>query len=250
MKLKISLAFITLYIALLVFTVPAHIITRFIPEKAGVQVGSASGTIWNGKLSQVDYRNQFQLQKLTWKFDWLALFKLQLKADVKFDNGRKVMSGAGAISYGTSGLAVSDLKADIQALSLVSYLKLPVPVTPSGKFTLVIENAKLGNPYCSELDGYLVWHEGKVNTPMGDIDFATPSADLSCAGGNLLASLKQDSEQLTTNANITLKKAGRYELVGTIIGYESLDPSILQALTWIGPKNDAGETPLNFKGRF
>ena len=57
MKLKISLAFFALYIALLVFTVPAHMITRFIPESAGVLIGSVSGTIWNGKLSQMDYRH-------------------------------------------------------------------------------------------------------------------------------------------------------------------------------------------------
>lgn len=249
MKLKIILAFITLYIASLILTIPANMITRFIPENSGVQVGAVSGTIWNGKLSQVDYRRQFQLQRLGWEFDWLALFKLQLKADIKFDNGRTVMSGTGSIIYGISGLAISDLNVDMQAISLVPYLKLPVPATPSGKFTLALENATLGAPYCTELDGYLVWHNGKVNTPMGDIDFATPSVDLSCAEGNLLAQLKQHSEQLTTNAKITLKAGGKYQLEGDIIGHESLDPSILQALSWLGPKNEMGETPLNFKGR-
>jgi general secretion pathway protein N len=249
MKVKISLAFIAIYLFSLVLTAPASMITRFIPDNAGVQIGDVSGTLWNGKLSQVDYRKQFQLQKVTWKMDWLALFTLKLQADVKFSNGRKVMSGAGIVAYGFSGMTLSDVNVDMQASALLPYLTLPVPLDLSGKFTLVIENATQGAPYCEELDGYLVWHDGKLGTPMGNIDLATPSIDLSCIEGGLVASLKQHSEQLTTNANISLKEGGSYQLEGDIIGSEKLDPSILQALSWLGPKTATGETPLNFNGR-
>lgn len=249
MKIKISVAFFAMYLIALVLTIPASMIAYFIPNNAGIQVGQYSGTLWNGKLSQVDYRNQFQLQKLTWQFDWLALLTLKAKADIKFDNGRKVMAGKAAISYGFSGLVASNVNVDLQAEALLPYLSLPMPVTPSGKLVLVLEKATQGTPYCGELDGYLVWHGAKVDTPMGNIDFATPSIDLSCNAGALVASLKQHSEQLTTNANVQLKEGGNYHLKGTIIGREKLEPSILQALSWIGPKNNLGETTLNFKGR-
>ena len=249
MKLKISVAFLAVYLLSLGLTAPASLITRFVPENSGVQIGHISGTLWNGKLSQIDYRNQFQLQKLTWKFDWLALLTLKLKADIKFNNGRNVLTGVGAVAYGFSGLVLSDIKVDMKASELVAHLPLPVPVDTSGKFTLVIENGTQGAPYCNELDGYVVWHDAKVATPMGSIDLATPSMDLSCAEGNLVASLKQHSEQLTTNANMLLKEGGSYQLEGNIIGREKLDPSILQALSWLGPKTDSGATLLNFKGR-
>jgi len=249
MKIKISLAFFAIYIVSLLLTTPAAMITRFIPENSGVKIGHTSGTLWNGKLSQVDYRNQFQLQKLTWEFDWLALLTLKAQADVKFNNGRKVMTGSGFVAYGFSGLTLSDVSVDLNANALLPYLKLPVPVTPSGKFSLVIESASQGTPYCDELDGYLVWHDAKIKTPMGNVDLATPSMDLSCSEGGLVASLKQHSEQLTTNANILLTEGGSYLLQGNIIGREALDPTILQALSWIGPKNESGATALNFKGR-
>jgi general secretion pathway protein N len=249
MKVKISLAFISIYLVLLVLTAPASLINRYIPDNSGVQIGEISGTLWNGQLSQVDYRQQFQLQKLTWNIDWLALLTLKIKADIKFTNGSKVMTGVGAVAYGLSGVTISDVNVDMQAISLLPYLSLPVPVNPSGKFTLVIENGTQGSPYCNQLDGYLVWHDAKVGTPMGNIDLATPSLDLSCVEGGLIASLKQNSEQLTTNVNISLKEGGNYHLKGNIIGHEKLDPSILQALSWIGPKTETGETVLNFKGR-
>ena len=249
MKLKISLAFFVLYILSLLLTVPATLVTRFIPENAGIQIGHVTGTVWNAQLSEVNYQNQFQLKKLTWDFDWPALLTLQLKADVKFNNGRNVLNGSGSAIYTVSGFVLDDLKVDMQATELVPYLALPVPATPSGKFSLVIEHASQGAPYCSELDGYLVWHDASVETPMGNIDLASPNVDLSCKQGAVVASLKQHSPQLTTNAEIQLSEGGRYQLKGDIKGTDKLDPTILQALSWIGPKNKTGATILSFKGR-
>jgi len=249
MKLKISLGLLALYLFSLVLTAPAALLTQFIPANTGVKIGHVTGSVWNGELSQVNYRRQTKLQKLTWQFDWLALLKLQLKADLKFNNGRRVLNGVASVSYGFSGLVLSDINVDMSAAELQPYLKLPVPVTPSGKFTLVIENATQGAPYCDELDGYLVWHDATLEMPMATIDLASPTVDLSCAEGDLVASLTQDSEQLTTNADVVLSAGGNYELKGDIIGGETLDDNILQALSWIGPKKSSGETLLNFKGR-
>lgn len=249
MKIKISLAFFSIYMVSLVLTAPASLITRFIPDNTGLQIGNISGSLWNGKLAQLDYRNQFQLQRLTWKFDWLALLTLKAKADVKFSNSRNAMTGAGSIAYGLSGISVSNTNIDFDATALLPYLQLPIAVIPSGKFSLIIENASQGTPYCGELEGYIVWHEAKVDTAMGSIDFATPSMDFSCSEGRVVALLKQHSEQLTTNAKIQLMQDARYQLKGSIIGREGLEPSILQALSWIGPKNSAGEIALNFAGK-
>jgi len=249
MKLKIALVLVSLYLFSLLLTVPASLVTQFIPSNAGIKVERAAGTVWRGEFSQVNYRKQPVLQKLTWEFDWLALLKLQLKADLKFNNGRAKLNGVGSVSYGFSGLVVSNVKVDMQAIELQPYLQLPVPVTPLGKLTLVIENGSQGAPYCDTLDGYLVWHDAVIETPMANIDLAAPSVDLSCSDGDLVASVTQDSEQLTTNVDAVLSAGGDYVLKGDIIGHETLDANILQALTWIGPKKSSGETLLNFKGR-
>lgn len=249
MKLKISLVFIVLYILSLVFTAPASLLTRFIPNNAGVKIAEVSGTVWNGQLSQVDYRGQFQLQKVTWDFDWLALLSFKLKADVTFNNRLKALSGDGATIYDLSGLSVANVDIELQATELTPYLQLPIPVTPLGTLNLMIESGSLGKPYCEVLDGYLVWHDAKVESAMGSIDFASPNIDLSCSNGELVALLKQNSDQLTTNANILLSEGGRYQLEGNIIGHDKLDPTILGALPLIGVQNQSGEVMLNFKGR-
>lgn len=249
MKLKISLALFALYIISLVATAPASLITQFIPSKLGVKIGHVSGSVWNGKFSQVHYRNQPKLQKLTWNFDWLALFALQLKADIQFDNGRTVLKGTGSVAYGIAGLSISDLNVDMQASELIPYLKLPIAVTPSGKFNLVVERGTQGAPYCGELEGRLVWHNAQLETPMANIDLASPTVDLNCTEGDLVASLTQDSDQLTTNVDVVLSAGGKYQLQGDIIGREKLDSNIMQALSWIGPQKESGETILKLQGR-
>ena len=248
MKLKVSLAFLALYIVFAIGTAPASVVTRFIPNNAGIQIGNISGSLWNGKITQLNYRNQFQLQKLTWKFNWLSLLTLKATADIKFNNIQNAMDGVATIGYGFSGLVLSDANIDLDAATLAPYLPLPVKVAPSGKLSIIVENASEGVPYCGELDAYVLWHEAQVDSAMGNLNFATPSIDFSCSEGGVIASLKQHSEQLTTNVNVELTEGKHYQLVGTIIGRETLDPSILQALSWIGPKNSAGETTLNFEG--
>ncbi|WP_413700714.1 type II secretion system protein N [Psychromonas sp. KJ10-10] len=150
------------------------------PKHSGVEFEDISGTLWNGKLTKVVYQGKFRAKELTWKLDWLALATLKLKADIEFDNDPRVLMGVGSVAYGMSGIIVSDVNVDMQATELLPYLQLPIPVTPSGKLTLVIENGMPGDPYCNELDGYLVWRGAKVATPMGNIDLSSPNIDLSC----------------------------------------------------------------------
>lgn len=249
MKIKITLSFIVIYVVFLVATAPANLINRFMPKHADIKFEDISGTLWNGKLSNLVYLNKYPLKELTWKIDWLALASLKVQANIEFNNGRRELLGVGSVAYGTAGAVVNNVNIDMQATELMPYIQMPVPVTPAGRLTLVVESGSLGDPYCGELDGYLVWRGAQVDTPMGNIDLASPNIDLSCAQGNLVASLKQTSEHLTTNANVTLKKGGSYQLQGNIIANEKLDPAIAQAISWIGPKNSKGETQFNYRGR-
>jgi len=249
MKFKISLAVIALYLLSLMINAPATLLTRFMPDNADVEIGYASGTVWSGTLSQVTYLKKFKLQKLSWEFDWLALVTLKLKADLTFDNGQSLLNGVASVAYGLSGVEFSDVNIDMKATEIVPYLQLPIPVTPSGKFSLKVEHATQGTPYCGNLDGYLVWHDALVLTSMANIDLGSPSVDLSCSEGNLVASLTQDSEELVTNARIVLSEGERYQIAGDIMAGKKLDPTVAQAISWIGPKNSTGSTILKLDGR-
>ena len=249
MKIKLILLFVLFYLFSLLITLPAEKVVRFIPDNTGIKVAAVSGSLWDGQASQLTYKKQFQLQQVDWKIDWFALARLQLKLDVTFNNGIRAMSGKGFILLGLSGLSVEDFVVDISAPELLSYASLPVPAEVSGDFSLVIKNASQGLPYCQQLDGYIVWQNAKINSDMGNVDLDSAHIDLSCDNGQVVADLQQQSEQLTTTANFLLKEGGVYQLQGLLKAGNKLDPSIKDALSWIGTKNQSGETVLSFNGK-
>ncbi|WP_019614775.1 type II secretion system protein N [Psychromonas ossibalaenae] len=248
MKIKIISAFFLLYIISLLITLPASMVTGFIPAQAGVKVSNPSGSLWDGKASQVSY-NKYQLKKFSWKIDWSALFSLQLKLDIKFNNGNTEMSGKGSVLAGFSGLAVENLLIDSSASEILSYIKLPVPIKATGDITLQVKQGSQGEPYCQELDGRISWQDAEINSDMGKIDLASVDIDLGCDKGQISADLKQQSEQLHTTANALLKEHQAYQLNGLIKATNKLNPTFKQGLSWIGGKDSSGATILKFNGK-
>lgn len=249
MKIKLILLFVLFYLGALLITLPADKVVRFIPDNSGIKVAAVSGSLWDGQATQLTYKKQFQLQELDWKIDWLALARLQLKLDIKFNNGMQAISGKGSALLDFSGISIENLIIDSSAQELLSYISLPVPVEVSGDLSLLIKKAVQGTPYCQQLDGYINWKNGEINSDMGSVDLDAAHIDLSCENGQLVADLQQHSEHLTTTANFLLKEKGVYQLKGLLKAGDKLEPSIKDALSWIGSKNQSGETVLKFNGK-
>lgn len=250
MKIKLILLFIFFYLLSLLITLPATTVIRFIPENSGIEVAAVSGSLWQGQALQLSYKKKYHLQQLEWAVDWLALKDLRLQLNLKFNNGSNALAGKGSVLLGFSGLSVENFIVDLSAPELLSYLHLPLPpVKASGELSVVIKNAQQGAPYCQLLDGFITWQNAKVNSEMGNIDLGAVNIALSCEKGQLLADLQQHSEQLNSTIKLLLKEKGAYQLQGLLKESDRLDPSIKQALPWIGAKNQSGETVLNFNGR-
>ena len=249
MKIKIIFLFIGFYLLSLLITLPADKLVRFIPAETGIRLAAVSGSLWQGQAAQLNYKKQLQLQNLNWEIDWPALARLQLKVHLKFNNGVNALSGKGAVVFAFSGIAVENLVLDSSAAELLSYVDLPVPLQLEGELSLIIKKATQGSPYCRELDGYLLWKDAAIKSEMGSVDLDAAHIDLSCQQGQLFADLQQRSEELTTTANVLLKAQRAYQLRGSLKAGEQLDPAIKDALSWLGRKNQSGETVLRLNGR-
>jgi len=248
MKIKLIVFGLFFYLVSLLFTLPAAMVVSFLPENAGIKLNSVSGSLWQGQVAEISYQKKYKLKKVEWKLDWAALLSLQLKLDLKFNNGAQALSGKGVVGYSMTGAFAENLLIDIKATELLSYLQLPVAVTATGDISLIIKSASQGAPYCQELDGYLHWQDAKLKTDMGNIHLDSANIELICVDGLVQAQLQQDSDQLTTQASFVLKDKGVYQLNGAIKGKAKLDPSINQALSWIGKKDAKGATLFKFNG--
>ncbi|ABM01981.1 type II secretion system protein N [Psychromonas ingrahamii 37] len=249
MKIKFIIFFVSFYLVALLATLPATALLRFIPQNTGLQIAGVSGSAWQGEAALLSYNKKLNLQRVSWDVDWFALAALQIKLNVKFNNGQNAMSGKGFVKLGLSGLAIENVLLDLSAQELLSYADLPIPVEASGDITLVIKEASQGEPYCDTLDGFFVWKNAGINSDLGKIDLTTMNINLSCDKGNAVAILQQESEQLSSNINILLQQGGAYRLVGTVKGSNKLSPDINQALSFLGPKDASGATVVRFNGR-
>jgi general secretion pathway protein N len=249
MKIKFIILFVSLYLIALLITLPATTLLRFIPQNMGLEIAGVSGSPWQGKAALLSYNKKINLQRVSWDVDWLALAALQIKLNVKFNNGQNAMSGKGVVKLGVSGLVIENVLLDLSAQELLSYADLPISVEASGDITLLIKEASQGDPYCETLDGVFVWKNARVSSDLGEIDMTTVNINLSCDKGDAIAVLQQKSEQLNSNINILLLKGGAYQLNGTVKGSHKLNPDINQALSFLGSKNSSGATIVRFKGR-
>jgi general secretion pathway protein N len=248
MKIKIILLFVLFYLSALVITLPASLASHLLPENSGVEISNPSGVVWQGKAVQITYNKKYILQQVTWHVDWPALLKLQLKLDMKFNNGSNFISGKGALIYGLNGALLENVFIDLSAEQLLSYVTLPLPIEGNGDISVVIKQASQGVPYCQQLDAYIVWDNATINSQMGNVDLASVNIDVSCEKGEIIAQLRQQSSQIESALNASLRKEGAYQLQGLIKGTELLEPSIQQALSWIGRKNNSGATVVNVNG--
>ena len=249
MKIKLIFLFIVFYLLSLLSTLPADKLARFIPADTGISLAAVSGSLWQGQAGQLNYKKQFQLQHIDWEIDWFALARLQLKVHIAFNNGVNALSGKGALIFAFSGIALENFILDSSAAELLAYIDLPVPLQLEGDLSLIIKEAAQGDPYCRVLDGYLLWKDAAINSEMGSVDLNSARIDLSCDQGQLVGDLQQSSEELTTTANVRLKEQRAYQLRGLLKAGEQLDPAIKDALSWIGRKNQSGETVLVLNGR-
>lgn len=249
MKIKLILLFLFFYFCSLLITLPADKVISFIPAKSGIKIAAVSGTVWDGAGSQLSYKRQFYLKHFEWNVDWSALMRLQLKVNTKFDNGAHNLSGKGSFLLGVSGISVENFMLDISAPELLGYLHLPLPAKLSGDLSVVIKEASQGKPYCQQLDGYLVWQNAQIKSELGALDLDSAHVDLRCEKGQIAADLQQKSNQISSTANVLLKEGGSYKLEALLKAEDKLNPSIKDALSWIGAKNQSGETEVNFSGK-
>ena len=248
-NIKRGSLFLGIYLCFMVVILPAKIIPYFIPENAGVNVANLEGSLWEGKAEQITYQREYIFNRVHWSVDWFALFGLKLKLNISFDNGKNAMSGKGAFLVGISGVSLKNVVIDTSADEIVRLSKQQVPAKISGPVSLIIRQASQGSPYCTELNARLNWQKAVVTSDFGTVKLNNPVVDLHCDGGEVVAVLTQESDEILTNARVVLKENTFYELSGSVKGKDKLDPNIKDTLGWIGPKNADGSTSFTFNGR-
>lgn len=236
------------YLVFLVATLPAAMVVRFVPLPAGVSLGAASGTWYQGQVDSIRHGN-WQLPQLQWQLSLGTLWRGELGFQLRLGSAQQTTQPSGVLQ-GTAGmhsLQLQQLDVTVPIRWVLPNVTLPMKMDASGDIVLNLTEFSSGTPYCSALKGSASWQQAKFESPIGWLDLGSIQGSLSCEQGGL---------QLVTAANNPLGAAltvdllaDRYQINGTLQPNASLPKEVHQAMQFVGPQDSQGRYVMQLAGQ-
>lgn len=234
------------YFVFLVATVPAAPVIGMFKDRIPVTISHVSGTLWSGRASAVDTKNNLTLKNVEWSFlpSRLLLASIAISVDAEF-NDNPVHT---RLSTGISGrLSVDDLDMKLDAADIASMISLPLGEL-SGIVQLHIDNAYIEPGLVPRVNGTLDWKQagitiaesadlGNVSVLINEDDESPLSASISNKGGHLALKGK-----LTTSAQ------GDYSLELSMKPNATASSNLSSSIAMFAKKQGNGEFIFNNKG--
>jgi len=207
-------------------------------QMPGFKYSEASGSVWDGKLTNVNFSGQ-QIGDLSVKANLFDL--LTGKATGKLGLIREGFAGQADLAYAlTSGaLDIKDLKID-GTTGLVPGMP-PAAAQADGKFTLEIKELKFDNAICESATGE-VWTDALTRVDVQGWVGPELRGPVTCAGGKLLV---QASGKAATGEDVlavlNISSSLDMDMMATI---SNASPAAAQALTQLGFVDEGGTLTL------
>ncbi|HIF9462062.1 type II secretion system protein N [Photobacterium damselae] len=249
-KLALGASFGAVFIASAIAHIPASWVWQQAPAVPGLTVTGISGTVWQGRADKVSWQQQ-SFGQAYWDVNVLDLLTAKVSADVRFGQGSDMaLRGRGEVGYTLSGGPYAkQLMVSLPAQQALNYAKLPIPLTATGHLELALQEYQFAVPYCKGLTGTLTWSQPKVGTPMGDLALGQAKADLRCVKGNLQASVKQSSADVSSEWSATLDQRQNYQVSGWFKPGANFPTALGSQLKWLGNPDSKGQYRINQQGR-
>lgn len=212
-------------VAFLPMSMAADMAAKQLPD---FRFGEASGSVWDGKLTNVSYGQQ-TIGDLSVKTDLMALFGGKAAGVVGMT--REGLAGQAGISYGIGGGGL-----DLTDLKLAGDTAMVPGMPPSiartdGKFTLDVKDVKFANSLCESASGE-VWTDALTKVNYKGWVGPELRGPVTCAGGKLqvqASGTAATGEQVLATMNI-----GQHLDMEMTAEVESAGPGAIEALTSIG----------------
>ena len=199
--------FLGSYLVFLVATMPLALVINTIELPKELNISGVSGSIWQGKISQVSIDNN-PIQKIKPELSFLSLLVLAPKVDVVF--GGALLDGAEGkftLTVLSNELRLNDVEIFVPANDIAKQLKLAIPVTAQGNVELTFAELKVNTDklFCSSAEGQFSWVRSGVVALDNNIKLGTIKADIACDNGDLIATvLPKNNLGLIFNARLSL----------------------------------------------
>jgi len=245
--LKLAALAIVVYIATLLALFPASLALRwFLPAIPGLVVGPASGTIWDGSVTGIEYAG-WNPGRATWKLDPFALLTLRAAADMHVDRGNAAPIRF-SVSAGLAGdVDISNLQATLTLADLERARVMPRNIA-SGEILLNLPRLEL-------VDGRPVAAEGRVSLAglqsafLPGVALGSYEGELKTTETGITATFRDAEAPLGVTGQAQLQPDGRYSASGSITPRSETPEGLRRGLGLLGQPDASGRYSFSFNGQ-
>ncbi|MDP5189013.1 type II secretion system protein N [Rheinheimera baltica] len=239
-KLKLIIIGVVSYLLFSLLLTPASWWLKLATLPPQLQLGSVSGTLWQGNVAGVRYE-QLQFDTLSWQLNGWQLFTGKFQFDVLSGSVQNATQPylKGKASYGIGGMGLQSTLLKLPVSQILPMLSLPLPVDATGELVLDVERFSQGQPWCQQLAGSASWQNARLQTPTATwLELQSLFAQLSCDNGTV--TLTTDGNNLLGLDIKAVINAEQLLVNGTLKPDASMPKEVHQAMQFLGRPDEQG----------
>jgi general secretion pathway protein N len=229
------------YLLTLIYTIPAHLITPYLPSD--VHLIDAGGTVWNGQAGNLQLK-EFDFGEVMWHIQPLYLAIGQARANFSFHQTH--LNGQGDVTIRPHSLGLEDLHISGKTDFINPYISA-YGASLDGEVKLNISSLWAHQTGPEQADGHLILQNAQLLTPtelaLGDIE-----VKLEQRGETAVATLKNKGNTLNLSGTANINPGWRYTTNLTIAPTPSTPDNLKQSLTLLGRTDTRGAVALSNSG--
>lgn len=245
-KFKIIVGAIVIYGVFLIWMLPARFVIGLAPLPAGVKLGAVSGTVWSGKIEQVNM-GDIALERLRWQLDLSALLSLNLGADIQLGRTQSEIKGSGYVMTSGSELWVEQLALNTTVDYITQISPLPYGLSAHGSVELSVAQYHYQQRWCESLTAQVKLDTANVASQFGQVPIEHATMSLACQERGLIGTLVPASNSLGIDATVSLSPSQQLTLSGAVIPSNETPQDFINLLNFSSRPDSSGHYPLSFQ---
>ncbi len=236
---------ILLLAAGIIFTAPAELMVRLIPENAGLNLQGVNGRFLSGEALQVNYAGK-SLQQLTWDVSLLSLITGKLGSTISIND--PAFSGELFLEKGfSSTLSVSKVNASQMVNAVVEYFRPLKLLYPEGKLDWTDVSLSMDDKTVHQASGNIKWKDASLSINNNLLSLGIINIEVSDEEGDLLLTITDQNSQLDIRGKLHLGVDKSYHLQLSLS--EELPSNIKNTVLVVAKPDGKGRLLMNTKGR-
>jgi general secretion pathway protein N len=239
-----GVSFLGLYLFFVISTLPAQFALGFVDVPKDISLTRVSGTLWNTKVEQVEYKEVI-LTKVEAYVDFWSFFTLDPSIDLAFGSALTAgPEGKLTISGVLSELTIHDADILVSANEIVQRLPLPIEVVARNDVQLLVDKFVLGKPICEVANGTIKWQKASMQAMNETVVLGDLSALFTCEKGALALTIDPKND-LGVNLVVTVRDNG-IKGQGDLLPGAKFPKPLKAALPFLGQPDNKGRYRLSF----